>query len=178
MNQQLASADELFLVVDENDQPLDPLPRKLVHGHGAWHRVAHVWLVSDHLILCQQRSLNKEFNPGFWEPFFGGHMHPNETYEQAAMRELTEELGISVTVDRLHFWKVYQYFHPQNLNNEFMGIFVVNIDRNQKVVFEDHEVARVVWKPVATIEKALTDRKPNWTSIGYELNLLKSLHTA
>ena len=84
-----SKADELFFVVDEHDRPLAPLPRRLVHGHGVWHRVSHIWLVNDRgEVLCQQRAFNKELNPGFWEPFFGGHLKPTETYEAAAVREL------------------------------------------------------------------------------------------
>lgn len=81
MNQKVSKANEMFFVVDEDDNPLPALPRRLVHDHGVWHRVAHIWILNTAgQILCQQRSLMKELNPGTWEPFFGGHLRPGEDY--------------------------------------------------------------------------------------------------
>ncbi len=48
INQKHTKADELFFVVDEQDRPLAPLPRRQVHGSGAWHRVSHIGIINDH----------------------------------------------------------------------------------------------------------------------------------
>ncbi len=178
MNQKLSKADELFFVVDENDQPQEPLPRKLVHGHGVWHRVSHVWVQNDKgQLLCQQRSLEKELLPGFWECFFGGHIRPNESYEDAAIREACEELGINVAAEGLRLWKVYKFSDGKGYNNEFMGIFVVKWNGDvEDLVFDDGEVAQAAWKDVAEIKQAIQDNGgKSWTNVGYELQLLDEL---
>ncbi len=168
----------MFFVVDSHDRPLEPLPRKLVHGHGLWHRVAHVWLQNDSgQILCQQRSLEKELNAGLWEAFFGGHILPDETYEAAAVREIREEIGINISKDKLRLWKVYRQRDPSDYNNEFQGIFVARWNGNPEALrFEDGEVAQVAWKDIAGIKAAMTaDEVEKWSSCGYELELLDEL---
>jgi len=179
MNQKISKADELFFVVDEHDQPLKPLPRKLVHGYGVWHRVSHIWLQNDKgQLLCQQRSFEKELYPGFWECFFGGHIRPNETYEQAAIRELDEELGVEVNAKDLYLWRVYKFFDKaEGYNNEFMGVFVARWNgKLEDLVFDDGEVARAAWKDIPEIKQEIVENGgKGWTSIGYELQLLDEL---
>ncbi len=178
MNQKLSKADELFFVVDENDHPRASLPRKLVHGQGVWHRVSHVWIQNDKgQLLCQQRSLDKELLPGFWECFFGGHIRPNESYEQAAIREASEELGINVATRDLRLWKVYKFSDNMGYNNEFMGIFIIGWNGAIKdLTFNDGEVAQAAWKDIAEIKQAIREKGGrSWTSVGYELQLLDEL---
>ncbi|HXS15141.1 MAG TPA: NUDIX domain-containing protein, partial [Candidatus Saccharimonadales bacterium] len=81
--------DELLFTVDENNLLQEPKPRNEVHANGYWHRTAHIWIFNDKKeILCQKRSLLKDMNPGKWEPFFGGHMAPQEEYIDNALLEL------------------------------------------------------------------------------------------
>ncbi len=61
---------ELLFVVDENNQPQQPLPRNVVHKNSLWHRTAAVWVINRNgKILCQKRSLKKDVKPGMWEAF-------------------------------------------------------------------------------------------------------------
>lgn len=179
-NQKLSKSEELFFVVDEHDQPLPSLPRRLVHGHGVWHRVAHVWVVnSKNQVLCQQRSLEKELNPGRWEAFFGGHIAPDESYVQAAVRELGEELDIQTSPQALKLWKVYKYSDPTGYNNEFQGVFVLQWNgKASDVSFDDGEVAQVKWVDWADAQTAIQQHGGTaWTFCGYELDLLHDLTT-
>ena len=178
MGQKTAKADEMFFVVDEDDRPLESLPRKLVHGHGVWHRVSHIWLRNDQgQLLCQQRSLAKELIPGFWEPFFGGHLSPGESYSDGAVRELREELGIKFSTDEIKLWKVYKMYDPTEYNNEFQGIFVARWNgKAADVTFNDGEVEQVAWKDVEEIERSIKEMGgKSWVNCGYELDLLKEL---
>ncbi len=67
-----------------------------------WHRATHVWVVNDkNKILCQQRSLGKDVNPGKWQSFFGGHLKAGQSYIDSAVEELREELGIQIDPNQL-----------------------------------------------------------------------------
>jgi len=61
-----------------------------------------VYLLSDDgsRILLTQRGPGARHEPYKWEGP-GGALEPGETYEQGAKRELLEELGVSVQLDKL-----------------------------------------------------------------------------
>ena len=44
-------------------------------------------------MLFQRRSLRKDSSPGLWDVACSGHVDGEETYAEAAVRELGEELG-------------------------------------------------------------------------------------
>lgn len=172
-----SKADELFFVVDENDQPLAPLPRKAVHGHGVWHRVAHIWILDGNgNVLCQQRSLEKELNPGGWEPFFGGHLRPDESYTDGARRELLEEIHLAP--DTLVHDMTYKRHDiaRDGYNNEFQGIFTAQWNGDLATLsFDDGEVARIEWQPLTQVLATLNAGNPLWTNCGYGQRFITEL---
>jgi 8-oxo-dGTP diphosphatase len=48
------------------------------------------------LVLLGRRAANREFYPDVWD-VLGGHLEPGETSEQALVRELREEIGVTPT---------------------------------------------------------------------------------
>ena len=137
--------NELLFVVDEKNQPLAPLPRHTVHDKGIWHRATGIWVINQKKqILSQKRSLKKDLEPGKWETFFGGHLHPTDTYLENAIQELSEELGISVQKDTLIPYKIFKSDKPKH--KEFQHSFVYKIDREDvDFHFEKEEIDEVKW---------------------------------
>ena len=58
-------------------------------------------LGSDGRLLVHRRAADKDLWPGMWDVCVGGVVGSGETYEQAAERELAEELGIDCTAMEL-----------------------------------------------------------------------------
>ena len=89
--------EEVFEIVDENDQVIGTALRSECHGNpDLIHRTAHVIVFnSNNEILLQKRAASKDIQPGKWDTAVGGHLDIGENYEQAARREMNEELGIS-----------------------------------------------------------------------------------
>ena len=95
MAQTLAS--ELLDVVDINDVVLRSMSRGEVHQHGLMHRSVHVLVFDeDGSLLLQKRSMQKDECGGMWDSSCAGHVESQQSYEETAPRELSEELGFSI----------------------------------------------------------------------------------
>jgi 16S rRNA (adenine1518-N6/adenine1519-N6)-dimethyltransferase len=93
----MPSNGEAFDIVDENNQPVgEQKLRSVVHKElKDWHRATSIVIVNDKKeILCQQRSLKKDREPGMWQAGFGGHLKAGQTYLENAIEELEGYRGI------------------------------------------------------------------------------------
>lgn len=86
---------ELLDWVDENDQVVGAVSRSQAHEQPKIiHREIRVLLFdSSGRALVQKRSLKKQVYPGVWAEACQGHVCSGESYEEAAHKELQEELG-------------------------------------------------------------------------------------
>jgi 16S rRNA (adenine1518-N6/adenine1519-N6)-dimethyltransferase len=96
------SGDEIFDIVDEQDRVIGSDTRSSVHVNNSRHRAVHM-LVQNGAgeIFLQKRSIWKDRNPGLWDSSSAGHVDSGETYNEAADRELREELGIQAPLEPL-----------------------------------------------------------------------------
>ena len=96
------TSDEIFDVVDEQDRVIGQAPRGMVHRDGLLHRAVHIFAFnSSGELFLQRRALCKDSAPGLWSSSCSGHVDANETYEQAAIRELGEEIGLVLDLPEL-----------------------------------------------------------------------------
>lgn len=116
---------ELLEFVDENCTPLGILPRGEIHAKGAYHKSVHIFLFnSKGEIYLQKRSLDREEFPGLWSSSASGHVSPGEPLIHGAQRELKEELGIKVKLE-----KVLQVKPCPETNRECVTLFVGRTDK-------------------------------------------------
>lgn len=83
-------------ITDENDQPLRGGTMDEAQLQGLWHRVVGV-MVQDRAsgeFLLQKVAPNPFYSGGRWTLTSTGHVDAGEEYEEAAARELFEEMGI------------------------------------------------------------------------------------
>jgi isopentenyldiphosphate isomerase len=87
---------EYMDIVNDSDQVIGRATRARVHATHAIHRGVHVFVVNHGgALLLQRRAQGRDYYPGFWDASAGGQVAAGESYEEAARRELREELGCS-----------------------------------------------------------------------------------
>lgn len=87
--------EEYLDIVDDTDNVIGKDTRKAVHANYQMHRGVHVFVVNcEGRILIQKRSSQKDYYPGYYDISVGAQVLSGESYEEAARRELGEELGI------------------------------------------------------------------------------------
>jgi isopentenyl-diphosphate delta-isomerase len=85
----------LLVVVDDEDRMLGHVPRAECHADATLrHRSIHVVVECEGGLLLQRRGFAKDMAAGLWDSACSGHVQPGESYLDAAVRELEEELGI------------------------------------------------------------------------------------
>jgi isopentenyldiphosphate isomerase len=88
--------DELLYEVDELDQPIGPRKRGDIHRLGLRHRAVHILVFNGRgELFLQKRSMAKDISPGHWDTSAAGHVDFGESYDDCAVRELNEELGVT-----------------------------------------------------------------------------------
>lgn len=92
---------ELLDIVDEYGNPTgETVERGKAHLEGIRHRTSHVWLLREKngkvQILLQKRCETKDSFPGCYDISSAGHIPAGVGFAESAIRELKEELGISV----------------------------------------------------------------------------------
>src|SRR5207249_743386 len=69
-------------------------------------------------VFLQLRSRRKDRHPLLWDSSAAGHVNAGEEYDQAAARELTEELGIQIPLE-----KVAKLTASERTDSEFVSLY-------------------------------------------------------
>lgn len=88
-------ADEIVLLVDDDNRPTGTAPRARMRAEGLTHRATYVFVFSSRgEVLVQRRTDVKDVYPGYYDAAAGGVVLAGESYDESAERELAEELGV------------------------------------------------------------------------------------
>lgn len=89
------SADELLDIVDENDEVVGQARRGEAYARRLRHRCVFILARdADGRIFVHRRAARKLIFPSRYDMFVGGVVGVGESYDQAALREAEEELGV------------------------------------------------------------------------------------
>lgn len=133
-------ADELLDIVNDEDIIIGQEMRSTVHQLGLQHRGVHVFLfTSDGRMLVQKRSEDRAQYPSALDCSVSEHVKAGESYIEAAMRGMREEMGVEgIPVKRLV--KFRMNYGPND--NEISMLYEGLIDP-AKVIFDPVEIESI-----------------------------------
>ncbi|MER6270525.1 NUDIX domain-containing protein [Streptomyces sp900105755] len=92
----MSAADEILDIVDENDQVIGTSPRGEAYARGLRHRCVFIQARdAAGRVFVHRRTPTKLVFPSLYDMFVGGVVGAGESYDDAALREAEEELGVS-----------------------------------------------------------------------------------
>ena len=158
---------EYFDVLDENGNKTGKTKaRELVHRDGDWHRSVHVWIVnSENRVLLQKRSPIKDSHPNMWDISSAGHLGAGDDSVAAAIREIREELGLTVKPTDLLFLatvKTEGRYNADFINREFSDVYIALISPPASAfALQKEEVSEIKWVSCDELRAMIARRDPD-----------------
>lgn len=133
--------------VDEHDNPIGPIGRDDSRRTGARYRIVRVSVEDiNGNVLLQKRVNTKKTYPGCWDTSAGGNISYGESYDDAAARELSEEVGIKdVDLQEVAYFYSEVVDPDGNKMNRFTKVYQTIVPRSITVNPQSDEVAELVW---------------------------------
>ncbi|MBQ4821597.1 NUDIX domain-containing protein [Aquimarina sp. MMG016] len=159
-------ADELIDILDKSGKLTGEVRLKSeAHRLGLYHASVHIWFYNkEGKILFQKRADDKDTFPGFWDVSVAGHISAGESPEGSAIREIEEEIGVSVTQEDLEFIGVYlaeKTPKPNLFDNEFHHIYTAELKVPlEKLTLQEEEVADIKLISVSELKNRVENAIP------------------
>ncbi len=134
--------NELFIQVDSQDRVIGKITRKKAHHNPqVIHRAVQVVLLNNkNQVLLQKRSAEKDAYSHYWGVSAGGHVSWGQTYQEAAHRELFEEIG----VEDIPLKFVNKMYSKLETESEFNAIYIGEYNQTPTKI-DKKEVTPVQW---------------------------------
>lgn len=179
---------ELFEIVDQGGKSTGIVrERGVAHCCGSPHKTVHTWLARKTAdggcqLLLQKRSKEKDAWPGCYDISSAGHISVGEEPLTTALRELQEELGITVNANQLLFLgnclrERKAIFHGRPFHDcEYSTVFLCFLSPEQETFsLQPEEVEDVLWVDVNDFRQLLQNPDlPHCIDDENELSMLLS----
>lgn len=120
---------------------------------GKFHKVVHIWIQnSKGKLLLQKRSDTVDNCPGEWATT-GGSVQAGEEPLTTAVRELSEELGLTVSAEEL------QYCLMVRRKDAFCYVYLLKKEIPvEELTLQECEVAAAEWMTVEKMDRMVEER--------------------
>jgi len=127
--------------------------RGTIVPEGCFHKVVHIWIQNGKGELLMQKRSDKVDNcPGVWATT-GGSVQTGEEPLTTAVRELEEELGLTVSAEEL------QYCLMVRRKDAFCYVYLLRKEISvETLVLQECEVAAAEWMSIEQVERMVTER--------------------
>lgn len=172
---------ELLDVLNENGELTgQTMDRKEIHDQGIWHRCVHIWIInSKGELLVQKRASHLDNFGGLWDISAAGHVSAGETTEEAALKELREELGLVIPFSEFILLKELKVSLPNNktngVKNHFDVVYLIKKDLNvEELILQEDEVEKVEFIHWRELKNRISQEKDNFANRSQEYEMLFS----
>lgn len=154
--------DELVDILDEKGNHTGEIALKSkAHQLGLFHPTIHVWCYSKSgSVLLQQRGASKSAYPLKWDVSVAGHIGAGELPTVGAVREVQEEIGVTIDASKLEYVGVFKIEkrHQKNFwDREFNHTYLYLLDVNTPLQMEIEEVEALEWVSLYDFEDMVTN---------------------
>jgi isopentenyldiphosphate isomerase len=147
-------SEEIFDVVNEQDRVIGQRPRSEVHRLGLMHRAVHVLVFNTRgEVFLQKRSMTKDRQPGLWDSSASGHLDTGESYDACAIRELREEIGLSISAPPERLFKL-----SASAETDQEHVWVYHCRSEGPFVLHPEEIERGDWFTPEAVTRWMKER--------------------
>lgn len=163
------SDNELFDILNEKGEKTgQTMTRREVHRTGALHGSVHIWIIRRRLegleVLLQRRAHDKDSYPDCYDAASTGHIDAGEDSLTAAVREVSEELGIKASPSELiplfrqRVREDNVFRRKRFINNEINRVYLLRRNiRDEELDFEREEISELKWFGAEQLTKLLEE---------------------
>ena len=158
---------EYFDELNENGEKTGRrVERRFAHENGILHATSQIYIYRYHKgrleILLQKRSPDKDSYPGKLDISCAGHVPSGMDYDSNALKELSEELGITADISSLKRIGVFRTskkaefygkkFHDEQLSAVYISELYLDAS---EIKFQKEEISAVLWMSADEIVRRL-----------------------
>lgn len=151
--------------------------KEQIHIDGDWHRAVHIWIInSKNEVLMQRRAKTKINYPDMWDISVAGHISAGESSLVSALREIEEEIGVTVLGSDLELIGELTSESIQNkgtyIDKEYNDIYLVRKDIElSEMTKQDEEVDDLKYIQVDDLKKWINEKNPELVDHEEEFDL-------
>ena len=173
--------DEWVDIVDRSGQRTGKAVLKSdAHREGYLHPTVHIWCYAeDGLVLLQKRGAFKTTFPLMWDVSVAGHIGAGEEPIAAALREIKEEIGISVQAAQLQKMGLFQEMHRHEngiIDAELHHIYILKLDsKTTDLKLQPEELEALEWWDLEKLKQAVRNRIGKENIVPHELSYYEAV---
>lgn len=139
------------------------------------HKEICVFILNDQKeVLLQKRSPNKKAYPNRWA-LLTGRVELNETFKNAAIREINEEVGLKINKENLNLFSK-RTFTNDNIHYEITYFYYIKSNlKESDFIIQKEELSQVKWINIDVVIDMIEKQQDNIVINKNKSELLKYL---
>lgn len=145
-------AEELVILVNENDEQIGLMPKMEAHEKAVLHRAFSVFIFNDkNELLLQQRAAHKYHSPLLWTNTCCSHQRNGESNIAAGKRRLKEEMGFECELNEVTSF-IYKAPFDNGLTEHELDHILIGMYSKNPFINAD-EVANFKWMKLEDVKR-------------------------